>query len=190
MSDDRTLIERILDGDSYAFERLIRKYQRLVSHVVFRMIPNATDREDICQDVFIKAYKNLSGFRFESKFSTWIARIAYNGCLNYLEKKKIPLFDDITSEEKDFEQSPDSRAIPDIIAEQNDLSSVLKKEIDTLPVKYRTIITLYHLDEMTYAEISDIMNLPEGTVKSYLFRARKQLKDKLESKYKKEDLWG
>jgi len=190
MVDNQTLVEQVLANEPYAFEHLIKKFQRLVSHVVFRMISNEADREDICQDVFLKVYKNLSGFRQDSKLSTWIARIAYNGCLNYLEKKKVPLFDDITSEEKNFEDSASTDPGPDQITERSNISGVLRDEIDLLPVKYRTILTLFHLDEMTYDEISSVMSIPKGTVKSYLFRARQLLKEKLQSRYQTEDLWG
>jgi len=190
MQENRALVERVLAGDHYAFERLIKKYHRLVSHIVFRMIPNQADREDLCQDVFFRMYKNLSKFRFDSKLSTWIGRIAYNGCLNYLEKKKVPLNDDITNETQEYEQSASDDPGPDVLAENKILGDLLKEEIEKLPVNYRTIVTLYHLDQMTYNEISKIMNLPEGTVKSYLFRARKLLKDALKSHYRAEELWG
>ena len=99
MHDNERLVRQILDGNELAFERLIRNFQRLVSHIVFRMIDNVSDREDICQDVFVKVYKNLKGFRFDSKLSTWIARIAYNRCINFLEKKKVVLYDDLTDDE-------------------------------------------------------------------------------------------
>lgn len=190
MHENRALVERVLAGDNYAFEKLIKKYQRLVTHIVFRMVPNRADREDLCQDVFLKVYKNLQKFRFDSKLSTWIGRIAYNGCLNYLEKKKVPLYDDITDETKEFEQSASADPGPDVLAENRNIGKLLNEEIEKLPVNYRTIVTLYHLDEMTYNEISDVMGLPEGTVKSYLFRARKLLKEALQSKYRAEELWG
>ncbi len=189
MHENRALVERILAGDQYAFERLIKKYQKLVSHIVFRMVKNETDREDICQDVFIRVYRNLEKFRFESKLSTWIGRIAYNGCINYLEKKKVPLYDDITDEERKFEENIADQPGPDELAAESDISEKLKNMIAELPLKYRTIVTLYHLDELSYEEIGSVMNMPEGTVKSYLFRARKLLKEKLEKRYKGEDLW-
>jgi len=153
------------------------------------MVPNITDREDLCQDVFLKVYKNLSKFRFDSKLSTWIARIAYNGCINFLEKKKVPLYDDLDDSEQSVERFTDNEFRPDDITEGRDISSRLRGEIEKLPIKYRTIITLYHLDEMSYNEIADVMDLPEGTVKSYLFRARKLLKQRLEENYRPEDLW-
>jgi len=180
---------RILAGDQYAFERLIKRYQKLVSHIVFRMVRNESDREDICQDVFIKVYKNLEGFRFDSKLSTWIGRIAYNGCLNYLQKKRVPLYDDITDEERKFEENVADLPGPDQLAAESDISQKLKSMIAELPLKYRSIVTLYHLDELSYDEISGVMNMPAGTVKSYLFRARRLLKEKLEKRYKGEELW-
>ena len=189
MHENENLVKQILDGNDLAFERLIRNFQRLVSHIVFRMVNNIADREDICQDVFIKVYKNLSGFRFESKLSTWIARIAYNRCINFLEKKKVALYDDLSEDDKQYEIRDSADDRPDQIIESADLKELLTQEINTLPIQYRTIITLYHLDEMNYNEIADIMGLPAGTVKSYLFRARRKLREKLEAKYQREEIW-
>lgn len=189
MHENRNLVRRILAGETHAFERLIRNYQRLVSHIVFRMVTNQADREDICQDVFIKVYQNLSNFRFDSKLSTWIAKIAFNRCVNFLEKKKVPLFDDIADQEKAVERYAGDDPGPDEYTQAGDLKKLLQREIDKLPIQYRTIITLYHLDEMSYTEIGKITGLPDGTVKSYLFRARKALKQRLEAKYQPEELW-
>lgn len=188
MNSPKLLVEKILSGNIEEFETLVEEFQRLVSHIVFRMIPKHADREDICQDVFIQIYQNLGSFKFESKLSTWIARIAYNRCINYLEKKKTPLFDDLTPEEESIDMQSEDSLTPDAFTEHLDLSSRLQIEIDKLPVQYRTILTLYHLDEMKYHEICQIMELPEGTVKNYLFRARKLLKQRLTAKYKPEEL--
>ena len=188
MADDKRLVRRILAGNTRAFESLIEEQKRLVSHIVFRMVSNVSDREEICQDVFMKVYQNLKGFQFESKLSTWIARIAYNTCINYLEKKKIPLFDDCSSEEKTLDSFPAEGILPDEYAEKNDVSRRLQSEIDKMPVQYRMILTLYHLDNLSYNQITEIMQMPQGTVKSYLFRARKLLKQRLMAKYQPEDL--
>jgi len=91
--DERELVERILDGDREAFLTFIDRYERLVKHIVFRMVDDR-DREELCQDVFMRAYRYLDGFRFEAKLSTWLARIARNTCLNHLEKKEMPLYTD------------------------------------------------------------------------------------------------
>lgn len=188
LTEPRSLISRIKGGDKQAFQTLIEEYQRLVAHIVFRMVNNESDREDLCQDVFLKVYQHLDGFRFESKFSTWIARIAYNVTLNYLQKKKVPLFDDHTPDEVSIEEVSGGDQQPDAWTENKDRAQMLNDAIENLDVHYRTIITLYHLDQMSYSEIGEIMNLPEGTVKSYLFRARQQLKKRLMTKYKREEL--
>jgi len=188
MKNPKLLVEKILAGNLEEFEKLIKEYQRLVSHIVFRMIPKQADQEDICQDVFIQIYQNLGHFKFESKLSTWIARIAYNRCINYLEKKKTPLFDDLSPEKESIETQSEDSMTPDTFTEHRDRASRLQLEIDRLPIQYRTILTLYHLDEMKYNEITEITGLPEGTVKNYLFRARKQLKERLLKKYGVEEL--
>jgi len=187
--DSKFLIEEILSGNQKAFQTFIETYQRLVSHVVFRMVPDEADREDLCQDIFLKIYKNLPEFKFNSKVSTWIARIAYNTCINYLEKRKIPLFEDLSTERISLDNLSGTLVAPDEYAEERDISQRLKIEIEKLPVHFRTILTLFHLESMSYHEIGDIMKLPEGTVKSYLFRARKSLKERLLSQYQQEELW-
>jgi RNA polymerase sigma factor (sigma-70 family) len=186
--NNKSLVEKTLAGNRKAFETLIERHQRLVSHFVFRLIDNPEDREDVCQDVFLKVYENLRGFKFESKLSTWIARIAYNTCLNHLAKKKLPLFDDLTSDERSLDAVPGNASGPHELAQGKELGMLLRSEIDKLPVHYRTVLTLYHLDQMSYSEIGEIMSLPEGTVKSHLFRARKLLKARLIVKYQPEDL--
>ncbi len=189
MTEPEELVKKIVAGDAEAFRNLIAAYQRLVSHIVFRMVNNEADREDLCQEVFVKVYQNLSSFHFESKISTWIAKIAYNTCLNYLKKKKVLLFDDLAGKSESLEKSFCSYDAADSAALATDLTARLQKEIETLPAQYRAILTLYHLDEMSYSEISEILDMPAGTVKSYLFRARKILKERLSAKYPVEELW-
>jgi len=106
------------------------------------------DREDMSQNVFIKIYQNLDNFKFESKVSTWVARIAYNSCINYLEKNKVPLFEDISAEDTTIDSLSGTFDLPDSIMETEDTYRLMYIEISYLPVKYRTILTLYHLDEI------------------------------------------
>ena len=190
MTESRHLIARIRAGDTHAFQSLIEQYQRLVTHIVFRMVSNTADREDLCQDIFLRVYQNIDGFRFESKVSTWIARIAYNMCINHLQKKKVPLYNDKTPETDSIEEISGTQNLPDAIVERRDMTSRIQTEIEGMDIRFRTILTLYHLDNMNYGEIAEIMNLPEGTVKSYLFRARKRLKNRLMAKYQKEEIWS
>jgi RNA polymerase sigma-70 factor (ECF subfamily) len=187
-SQTRNLVERIRSGDAKAFQTLIEAHQRLVSHIVFRLVPRDSDHEDICQDIFLKVYQKIATFRYEAKLSTWIATIAHNTCINYLQKKKIPLFEDRIPGELTIESIPGEQEEPDKASESKDLAQRLHLEIEKMDVRYRTILTLYHLEEMSYVEIGKVMNLPEGTVKSYLFRARKTLKESLLMEYKREDL--
>lgn len=186
--ESRTLIDIIQAGNTDAYRELIENHRRLVSHIVFRLIDKSEDREDLCQDIFMKVYQNLSRFRHESKLSTWIATIAYNTCVNYLQKKKIPLFDDKTPDTITLDDVSGYDDPPDTAAVSEDLRVRLHKAIGTLDRRYRAIITLYHLEGMSYSEIAEILKLPEGTVKSYLFRARKQLKNQLLTHYQREEL--
>ncbi len=189
MVDQKQLVERILAGDKNTFRLLVRRYQRLVSHIVFRLIPPGPDQEDLCQEVFVKVYQHLARFRFDAKLSTWIARIAYNSCLNFLEKKRLPLYDDLPDYDRPFEPvAPDDSARPDQIYQSREMEAILRREVDRLPPTYKTIITLFHLDQMSYIEIAAIMDMPVGTIKSHLFRARQVLRKRLEATHQREEL--
>lgn len=186
---NRQAIQRVLAGDSEAFRVIVENHKRLVAHIVFRMVRREADREDLCQDVFVKVYRNLGGFKFEARLSTWIARIAHNTCLNFLEKKKALLYGDLSKDENEgLEAVASGELDPAQMVQAGDLSRRLLGEIAKLPAHFRSILTLYHMEEMTYTEISDLLQLPDGTVKSYLFRARKMLKKRLLSRYSMEDL--
>lgn len=186
MEDTAAIVQRILSGDSRAFEILIKEHQRLVNHIVYRMVSRRGDREDVCQDIFMKVYQNLAGFRSDAKLSTWIARIAYNRCIDYLGRNRVPVideeFDEAIADVTDESTTPEKKLL------EADRSKMLQEEISNLPVQFRTIVTLYHLDELSYAEIGDVMSMPEGTVKNYLFRARRLLRERLTAKYKEEEL--
>ena len=186
--DSGALVREILDGNKQAFRIFVEKYERLVRQIVYRMLPNETDREDISQDVFVKIYENLASFQFNSKVSTWVARITYNTCLNYIEKKRVPLIGDCVGEEVTSDSWEDTSDVTREFAEVRDLSVKLAEEIDELPVIYGTILSLFHLQDMKYNEIADILSLPVGTVKNYLFRARRMLRERLAEKFTAEDL--
>ena len=198
MNPDRTLVTKILNGNLNSFRDLVEMYQKLVVHVVFRLVSRQEDREEICQEVFIKVYRNLSGFKFQSKLSTWIGKIAYTTTINYLRKEKILLYSDLkkaseTSESEDEYNNPINSIHSDYpspveSSERKDMTALIHKKIEQLPGPYKTIITLYHLEQMSYHEIAEIMELPEGTVKSYLFRGRKKLKDSLMKELEGEEI--
>ena len=190
---DQLLVESILRGNTNAFAEIVRNTRGLVTQIVCRMISNMEDRKDISQDIYLKAFNSLRSFRFQSKLSTWIGQIAYNTCLNYLEKKKLilpgKLFDedDRKSQEISFDFSS-SASETEILIFKREMASIVQSSIESLTPIHRTMITLYHQEELSYHEIGQIMKLPEGTVKSYLFRARKALKENLLSQYKREEI--
>jgi RNA polymerase sigma factor (sigma-70 family) len=187
MESDREIVERVLAGDRDAFTALVRRHQRLVAHVVHRMVRDPRDREELCQDVFFRVYRKLDTFGFQARLSTWIARIAYRACLNHLERRALPLYDDLRDAdgggEPPIERVPGGGPSPLDAAEAEQMRAFVRARVDELPVQYRTVVTLYHLEEMSVGEIAEVMDLPGGTVKSHLFRARKLLKETLMAAY-------
>lgn len=177
MTDDKALVSQVLGGDAEAFRRLIRQHERLVAHMVGRLIKSNEDREELCQDVFLKVYEKLGEFSFQSRLSTWIATIAYRHGINHLRKKKIE-FQEIEEGDGFYERFL-SDENPEEQMEDKDLDAKLMNYIDQLPAQYKTVLTLYHLDGMSYPEIGEVTGMPEGTVKNYLFRARHLLKEKV-----------
>ncbi len=173
--DDAELINQILNGNMNAFTFLVSRYQKLVVHITGRLIQRQDELEDVCQEVFLKVYQNLGKYRNECKLSTWIATIAYNTSINYLRKFK-------KGDEVNPDDSAALRNLTDFNSgdyEKTDLHRYIREQIENLPVQYRTVLTLYHLEEFSYQEIEQITGMPEGTVKSYLFRAKALLKEKL-----------
>jgi RNA polymerase sigma factor (sigma-70 family) len=186
MIDDRTLVKNVLAGDMQAFRLLIHQHERLVAHMIGRIVKKEEEVEELCQDVFMRVHGKLGEFNFQSKLSTWIATIAYRYALNHIRKEKIT-FSDIPDEEA-FTKSFVEVNNPESLAEEKDQDVFVMKLIDGLPVQYKTILTLYHVQNMSYPEICEITGMPEGTVKNYLFRARNLLKEKVKKYIGKEEL--
>ncbi|HYF32772.1 MAG TPA: sigma-70 family RNA polymerase sigma factor [Chitinophagaceae bacterium] len=180
---DESLVQSVLQGNQQAFRIMVLRYQNLVTHIVFRMVKQAQDREDLCQEIFLKAYDKLDGFRFGSKLSTWIGSIAFNTCINFLRKKKLVLVDGDKNDEDDQASLADMRRDtaprPDELLANKERNRLLWKYVDELPPVQQTIISLFHKQELQMDEIATIMNMPLGTVKSYLHRARQSLRNKL-----------
>ncbi|MFN0290826.1 RNA polymerase sigma factor [Pedobacter helvus] len=193
--EDQELVKRLLNGDNSAFTLLVKNTEGLVAQIVFKMVDSLEDRRDLVQDVYLNAYKYIRNFKSNSKLSTWVGSIAYHACYNYLKKKKLLLPEkQLEDENEDVLETMTNRFIDHSSSEimeyiiKKELRSVLQIGIDQLPPIYATLIALYHFQEMSYQEISEITSLPEGTLKNYLFRARKKLKDYVVLNYKKEDL--
>lgn len=186
MIDDKALVSRVLGGDTQAFRLLIRQHERLVMHMVRRLVKNDEECEELCQDVFVRVYQKLGDFNFESKLSTWIGTIAYRHAINALRKRRLA-WSDIPDEEQFSSFFVDENNPETVIAEE-DTDSFVMKLVELLPAQYKIVLTLYHVEGMTYPEIGEVTGMPEGTVKSYLFRARNLLKEKVKKYLGKEEL--
>jgi RNA polymerase sigma-70 factor (ECF subfamily) len=188
----------VLSGETNAFGIIIRNTENLVAKIMFELINNDSDRKDLAQDVYIKAYQKLPGFKFQSKLSTWIGQICYNTCIDHLRKRKLVFAENVLKTETESAQDildmmnnaqgNFDEPVDTLVIGKN-ISAIVKEKIGELPPIYKTLISLYHHEELSYDEIGTITGLPAGTVKSYLFRARRELKNELLRHYKKEDLW-
>ncbi|WP_202839659.1 RNA polymerase sigma factor [Luteimonas saliphila] len=178
---DRALVEAVLAGAPGAFERLVREYQGLCWHVIDRMVRHPEDTRELCQEAFLRVHQALHQYRGESALKSWIAQVAYSVAKRHLEKKRIPLADAAGGD--------DGRSLLESIGDGFDLEAstadgeavaLLHAAIERLPPLQRTLLTLYHLEELPIGEISRVTGLAEGTIKSHLFRSRKQLRGLLE----------
>lgn len=176
---DKAIVTNVLNGNIETFAIVVKNSEKLIAQIVRKMITNEDDQKDLIQDIYIKVYKNLGSFKFKSKLSTWIANIAYNTTVNYLQKKRIP----IIGIEHGIENDIVLNDTPEMVVLKTEEVGVLYMELNKLPPLLKTLITLYHLEELPNKEIAEITNLPEGTIKSYLYRARKILKDNINHHY-------
>ena len=184
MNNDADLVSQVLKGDRKAFQRLVQRHERLVWHMVSRISNRPTDSEDICQEVFLRVYQKLPTFRFQSKLSTWIATVAYRTAINYVQHEEKYSTEDLSQTALTACTMPNAQKQ----LEKQALHTFVHEQIRELPVHYRTVLTLFHLEEMSISEIQDITGMPSGTVKNYLFRARKLLKNRLQKRFLTEEL--
>ena len=181
MSDDQDLVSAVLARTPGAFERLVARHQKLVWHLVYRMVQHPEDARELCQDVFFRVHERLGQYRFESALSTWIGRVAFSVATRHMQKKKLPMVEPDADDEgaSPWESVSDGFDLEAACAD-SELMGLLGDAIEKLPAIQRTLVTLYHLEEMPVAEIASVTGLPEGTVKNYLFRARSRLRQQLE----------
>ncbi|MCB0262542.1 MAG: sigma-70 family RNA polymerase sigma factor [Calditrichia bacterium] len=177
--EDQQLIQKARNGDQKAFEQLLNKYRNLVYHVMLRMVRNPQEAEDLCQEAFIKAFSALQSFNEEFAFSTWLMKIASNNCIDFLRKKKLRTYSidepvKYKDEQVQFEL-PDHDPTPERQIIDRERSKMIDDAIQALPPRYRQVIVLRHKEEKSYEEISELLQLPLGTVKARIFRAREML---------------
>jgi len=185
--EDGVFIREALAGDEQAFGKLKQKYHNAIYNLIARMIRDRQEVEDLTQEAFIKAFTSLETFNDEYAFSTWLYKIATNNCIDHIRRKKLQTFSiDKPLASKDGEYSfelPDTSFEPDRELIDSQRKAILKKAIESLPPKYRKVIELRHVEEREYQDIAKILDLPLGTVKAHIFRARellyKYLRDKM-----------
>ena len=174
--EERIAVEKVKRGDSGAFELLVAATQNDVYAVAFKMLGNAEDALDASQDAFIRAYTGISNFRGEAKFSVWMYRVTYNICLDKLRKKRRRPVVSLDREEDEPElQIPDTSPSPEerLISREN--AELVRRGLDTLSPKLRSVLVLREVSGLSYTEISTATGLREGTVKSRINRARAAL---------------
>lgn len=186
-AEDHELVRQALEGDQAAYARLRDKYWGPLNAMLYRMVRNQLDAEDLTQEAFIKAFNSLSSFNFQYAFSTWLYKIASNNCIDYLRKRRlktVSMDEPIKTSKGEMEmQLPDTGTpLPDTPLTSAERTKILQEAIADLPEKYRKVIELRHEKEMEYQDIADELELPLGTVKAHLFRARAQLLKRLQGK--------
>jgi len=185
-AEDKKLITAAVAGDQEAYKRLMDKYRGAIANLVTRMIGRRDEVDDLTQEAFIKAFNSLASFNDEFAFSTWLYKIATNNCIDFLRKRKLRTISiDTPRSTFDGEQQyeiPDSSHIPDAPLLRSQQAKAIQDAIDSLPEKYRAVIVLRHQEEKSYEEIACELQLPLGTVKAHIFRAREMLYRSLRGK--------
>lgn len=180
MIDETRLIKKAKAGSLEAFEQLILQYEKRIYNYCYRMTNNQEDAEDLAQEVFIKVYKSLHSFKGSSQFSTWIYRIAYNTCVDKFRKEKMVLVSLTQNDEEDKDMDlPSHEPLPEDQIVSREQYQALRECISTLKPEYKTAVILRDIQNYTYEEIADILNIPLGTVKSHISRGRAALRDAL-----------
>lgn len=185
--EDDKFVKRATEGDQDAYKQLMDKYQKPLYFHVLKMVRNHEQVEDLVQEAFMKAFNNLNSYNTNYAFSTWLYRITTNHTIDYLRKKKLKttsINDPVKTRDGEMEIQISDDAETDRSIIRKERKEIIHNAINDLPKKYRRVIEMRHLQELSYQEIADQLDLPLGTVKAHIFRARemlyKELKDKRE----------
>lgn len=179
MTDEKAIIRQIQAGDQEAFARLVQTYQKPVYNLCLRMVSNPTDAEDLAQEAFLKAWRGLSFYKFESSFSTWLYRLTSNVCIDFLrqQKRKNTVSLTVMEEEENRElEVYDPAPVPEEEAIDSENRQAVADAMAQLEEEYRLVLSLRVVEELSYEQIADVLDLKVGTVKSRLARARDKLR--------------
>lgn len=184
---DQQLIERINAGDARKYALLVDRHKDRAFTLALRTVGDRHDAEEIVQDAFVRAYRSLGSFRGDAKFSTWLYRIVYNLCMTRVSRRR-PKGEQLDIDEQKYDVLTADESVSSVHEqmETREFRGILVEEVNSLPEKYRVVLTLFYLEEQSYDEIVEVMNLPLGTVKTNLFRGRNLLRERMLTRMKGE----
>ena len=178
-SDEAQLIAATQKGDHDAFAFLMRLYKDRVFNTALRFVGNWAIAEELTQDVFVSVYRNIGGFKGESKFSTWLYRVTWNLCTDWLRRNRRP--DRRTEAVDEADALPDKRVDLEGEVLEEEQRVAVRDALDRLDEKYRSVIVLHYYQKLSYDQIAAVLDMPAKTVETRLYRARKALRESLES---------
>jgi len=180
MENDLQLIQQFQQGDVKAFETLVNRYKQHVANIIYSVLGRSSEVEDLAQEVFIKMYHSLKHLTLRTNFSSWLYRVTVNLCIDEIRKKKLRRFfslETVPGKELDaWQHRPDEGLMA---LEQKEMSEIIDNAISQLKPEHRIVIVLRDIEGISQEEISEVLKLPIGTVKSRIFRAREELRKKL-----------
>lgn len=188
-SREAFLIKQSKAGDVESFERLITEHQKRIFNVAYRMLGNLEDANDVTQETLVKAYRGIANFKEESSFSTWLYRIVNNACIDFIRKNRktniIYLDREYETEEGSYKiQLGNNEDTPEQLLEKKEVQKLIHESINELGYDHKKIIILRDIEHFSYKEIAQILDCPEGTIKSRISRARNNLKAIIKEKLK------
>ena len=178
--EEANLVAASKKGDQDSFAQLVQQHQRRVFNLVFRMLQQYEEANEVTQETFLAAWQGLPSFRGDARFSTWLYRIAYNCALKQLELRKRDRAIQLELQTEEMVASSTQEQRVDAEIESRARQALVHEQLAKLPAKYRIVLVLRHLQDMTYEEMAEILTMPIGTIKTHLFRARNLLKERLE----------
>ncbi len=178
---DRVLVERTLAGDQEAFELLVQRYSPLLSKMIYNILGDYHQVYDVLQVVFVQLYRSLPTLDTERPLKAWLFRVARNRCFDELRRERPVLFSDLETTNEDeetipFISIPDNGPLPEELAELHDLQDRIRRAIQTLPSRFRSVVLLRYAGQLSYSEIGKQLSIPEATAKTYFQRAKPLLR--------------
>ena len=188
--EDNFLIKQAIRGDAYAFEQLMRRHESRMYSVAIRMCGNREDAQDCVQDAMLRIYRALDRFKGQSSFSTWVYRITMNTCLDELRRRKVRASTSLDTLLESGWSPTDETDTPERHAIDSERRRALEKAIGSLPEDMRSAIVLREMQGLSYEEISDVLSVNVGTIKSRISRGREKLREKISARPELFDRYG